>query len=301
MINRRLEIMRTLDSRTKFTARQLAERFGVSLRTIQRDLDYLQQMGVPLYSEVGIHGGYRVLPNRILPPLQLTQHEALGLFLMIEYLEHIPDFPYGIIRAQLADQYYSGLPDDVRDLISRSKQHLAVLQHSSIRPAPLTTQVLGAAVEKREISFAYHSRSGKKNVQVYPLGIYYEQGYWYMPASKQGEIRLYRVDRMEQLEEGPHRTEESLPTLAAWMKAGETRDSTEVILHFTDMGVRLAESDRIFASVLDREWRGCIPVEEFPFTAQKLLAYGPEVKVVSPRELQESVRELLEKTISQYS
>lgn len=57
MINRRLEIMRTLDSRTKFTARQLAERFGVSLRTIQRDLDYLQQMGVPLYSEVGIHGG----------------------------------------------------------------------------------------------------------------------------------------------------------------------------------------------------------------------------------------------------
>jgi predicted DNA-binding transcriptional regulator YafY len=54
-------------------------------------------------------------------------------------------------------------------------------------------------VEKREISFAYHSRSGKKNVQVYPLGNYYEQGYWYMPASKQGEIRLYRVDRMEQL------------------------------------------------------------------------------------------------------
>ncbi|NQX46604.1 hypothetical protein HQN87_14785 [Paenibacillus tritici] len=45
----------------------------------------------------------------------------------------------------------------------------------------------------------------------------------------------------------------------------------------------------------------CIPVEEFPFTAQKLLAYGPEVKVVSPRELQECVRELLEKTISQYS
>lgn len=41
--------------------------------------------------------------------------------------------------------------------------------------------------------------------------------------------------------------------------------------------------------------------KEFPFTVQKLLAYGPEVKVVSPRELQESVRELLEKTISQYS
>ncbi|MFC6647731.1 hypothetical protein ACFSQ7_01360 [Paenibacillus rhizoplanae] len=36
-------------------------------------------------------------------------------------------------------------------------------------------------------------------MQVYPLGIYYEQGYWYMPASKRGEIPLYRVDGMEQL------------------------------------------------------------------------------------------------------
>ena len=82
-----------LDSRKKFTARELAERFHVSMRTIQRDLDHLQQMGFPLYAEVGANGGYRVLPNRILPPLQLTEHEAFGLFMMIEYLETYPTSP----------------------------------------------------------------------------------------------------------------------------------------------------------------------------------------------------------------
>lgn len=68
-------------------------RFNVSVRTIQRDLDHLQQMGFPLYAEVGANGGYHVLPNRILPPLQLTEHEAFGLFMMIEYLEKVSDFP----------------------------------------------------------------------------------------------------------------------------------------------------------------------------------------------------------------
>ncbi|EBD8094960.1 HTH domain-containing protein, partial [Salmonella enterica] len=76
MNNRKLALMRLMDSRKKFTARELAERFQVSIRTIQRDLNDLQELGFPLYTEVGVNGGYRVLPNRILPPLQLTQHEA---------------------------------------------------------------------------------------------------------------------------------------------------------------------------------------------------------------------------------
>lgn len=60
MNQRRLAMMRLMDSRHKFTARELAERFEVSVRTIQRDLDALQTMGFPLYTEVGVNGGYRV-------------------------------------------------------------------------------------------------------------------------------------------------------------------------------------------------------------------------------------------------
>jgi predicted DNA-binding transcriptional regulator YafY len=57
----------------------------------------------------------------------------------------------------------------------------------------------------------------------------------------------------------------------------------------------------LFQSIQGHEWRGLVPLEEFPFTARKLLAYGPEVKVVSPEPLQQAVREMLEKSLSQYS
>ncbi|BBI36440.1 helix-turn-helix transcriptional regulator [Cohnella abietis] len=301
MNDRRLAIMRALDSRKKFTARELAERFDVSVRTIQRDLDDLQKKGVPLYTEVGASGGYRVLPNRILPPLQLAQHEAFGLFLMIEYLEKVPDFPFGSIRAYLAEQYFSSLPDDVKDMIIRMRQHITFLQHHSVQPESLTTTILSASVDKKEIEFAYASRSGTKKVQVYPIGIYYENGFWYMPAKKNERVLLYRTDRMQQLEVlNRSDSDNAIPTLKEWLNSEDSRETVEVVLQFTDFGARIAESDVLFKSVHNNEWRGEVPLEEFPFTARKLLSYGPEVKVISPPQLQEIVKGLLEKTLQNY-
>ncbi|PWW37964.1 MULTISPECIES: helix-turn-helix transcriptional regulator [Paenibacillus] len=300
MNHRKLALMRLMDSRKKFTARELAERFQVSIRTIQRDLNDLQELGFPLYTEVGVNGGYRVLPNRILPPLQLTQHEALGLFMMIEYLENVPDFPYGSIREHLAEEYYSTLPQDVQDLITRMRQHITFLQHHAVQAEALTTEILGAAVDKREIEFIYHSRQGHKTVQVFPIGIYYDHGYWYMPARRKDRVLLYRVDRMQELVILDS-IDESVPTLQEWLNFKEERESVEVVLQFTDFGARLAGSDVLFKSVEGNEWRGLVPHEEFPFTARKLLSYGPEVKVIKPLELQQQVRGMLERSLKQYN
>ncbi|MCG7409212.1 WYL domain-containing protein [Paenibacillus sp. ACRRX] len=301
MNNRRLMIMRLLDSRKKCTARELAERFQVSIRTIQRDLDYLQQIGVPLYTEVGVNGGYRVLPNRILPPLQLNQQEALGLYMMFEYLEQVPDFPYGSIRAQLAEHYFVSLPSDVQDMIIRMRQHITFLQHHSVQQEtePITTQILGAAVEKTAIEFMYAARSGMKLVRVYPLGIYYENGYWYMPAKKQERILLYRVDRMKQLNVFDQ-SNNGLPTLKEWLISNDERESVEVVLRFTDFGERLAVSDPLFTHVQHKEWRGQVSPDEFPFVARRLLSYGPEVKVITPPQLQTLIVEMLELNLGQY-
>lgn len=299
MNNRKLALMRLMDSRKKFTARELAERFQVSIRTIQRDLNDLQELGFPLYTEVGVNGGYRVLPNRILPPLQLTQHEALGLFMMIEYLENVPDFPYGSIREHLAEEYYSTLPQDVQDLITRMRQHITFLQHHAVQVEAVTTEILGAAVDQREIEFIYHSRQGHKKVQVFPIGIYYDHGYWYMPARRKDRVLLYRVDRMQELVMLDS-IDESVPSLKEWLNYKENRESVEVVLQFTEFGARLAGSDVLFKSVEGNEWRGLVPYEEFPFTARKLLSYGPEVKVIEPLELQQQVREMLERSLNQY-
>ncbi|CAM4429771.1 helix-turn-helix transcriptional regulator [Paenibacillus tarimensis] len=302
MNERRLAILRIIDARKKFTARELAERFDVSVRTIQRDLDALQSMGVPLYTQMGPHGGYRVLSNRILPPLQLTEQEALGLFLMLQYLERVPDFPYGTVRAHLAEQYYGALPDDVRDTIDRLRRHV-LFRHNPQQhtPAPLAELALGAAAAKQDILFHYHTADGVKEVHAFPLGIYFERGCWYMPAKRadKDRVQLYRVDRMEQLVPGSCR-DETLPDLVQWMNMEDHREGVKVELHFTARGARLAENDELFAADEKMVWIGRVPAGELPYTARRLLAYGAEVKVAGPPELQRMVIEELEKNLNQY-
>ena len=81
---RLLELMVRVQSKPRFTAAELAKEFGVSRRTILRDLQALSGMGVPLRSTPGPGGGYS-LPRggRRLSP-SLTVDEALGLIVSYE-------------------------------------------------------------------------------------------------------------------------------------------------------------------------------------------------------------------------
>lgn len=292
-------MMRLFDARKKITARELADRFQVSIRTIQRDLEKLQELGFPLYAEAGAHGGYRVLPNRILPPLQLTRQEALGLFLMLQWLERIPDFPHGAIRERLADHYYGSLPADVQEQISKMRKHIAFLQPNPSFPAPYTTLALQAAVDHRMLRFVYGSRSGDKTVEAYPLGLYYEHGYWYMPAKRNDKVLLYRVDRMQEAE-AALKEDHGVPPLLSWMAAGDDREGELAVVRFTAFGERLAQSDSMFQAVNEREWRGIVPEEEMAYVARKLLAYGAEAEAIAPPKLRGMMAEMLENAAGQY-
>ncbi|APB77809.1 helix-turn-helix transcriptional regulator [Paenibacillus polymyxa] len=304
MNERRIALMRILDSRKKYTARELAERFGVSVRTIQRDLDYLQQTGLPLYTEMGPHGGYRALPNRLLPPLHLARDEALGLFLMLQLLENIPDIPFGSVRGHLSEHYYAELPQDVQDSIDQLKEYISFRMLPTHAESPYTSIILEAALNKRRVNMHYRSASGEKWTEVYPIGLYFDHGYWYMPAHSRDRIILYRSDRVitiTMLEE----TLDSLPTLQEWLASEDSRIGIPSKIKFTALGARLAGSDALFQSVSHQEgqgqeWQGYIPVEEFRYVSRLLLKYGPEAEVIYPKELRMRVKELLQDSLNPY-
>lgn len=300
MNERRITLMRMLDSRKKYTARELAERFDVSVRTIQRDLDYLQQTGFPLYTETGPHGGYRALPNRLLPPLQLSRDEALGLFLMLKLLEHIPDMPFGAVREHLSEQYYAGLPQDVQESIDLLKNYVAFRMMPTQAASPYTSIILEAAMNKRRIQMKYRSASKESKAEVFPVGLYFEQGYWYMPAFSRDRILLYRADRITDLvlmEE----TMPDLPSLQHWLSAPDNRAGEQALIRFTAFGARLAESDPLFQHLCDQQWRGNIPADEFPFVARLLLKYGPDAEVIYPDSLREQVKQLFQDSLQPYN
>ena len=66
-------------ARRPWSAARLAEEFEVSKRTIERDVQSLQLAGVPIYADYGVSGGYSILREHSLPPLNLTVPESLAV------------------------------------------------------------------------------------------------------------------------------------------------------------------------------------------------------------------------------
>src|SRR5215472_16693330 len=93
-LDRALGIVLALRSGKEMTARQLAQRLQVSLRTIYRDVGTLSALGVPIYTERGRGGGFRLLEGYFLPPIMFTQDEALGLEAALAILQSMRAHPF---------------------------------------------------------------------------------------------------------------------------------------------------------------------------------------------------------------
>lgn len=98
----------------------------VSRRTIQRDIDALCEMGIPIAADLGVTGGYSLPPDYTLPPLALTLHEALLLRLALSSLSQLSATPFKQERESLLAKIQTLLPQ-------RESEHLDMISGSSPR------------------------------------------------------------------------------------------------------------------------------------------------------------------------
>lgn len=87
--DRIIAILIQLQSRKIVKAQELSERFGVSLRTIYRDIRTLESSGVPIYGEAGI--GYSLVDGYRLPPIMFSKEEAMSFITAEKLMEHFTD------------------------------------------------------------------------------------------------------------------------------------------------------------------------------------------------------------------
>lgn len=97
------------------------EACGVSLRTIQRDLRDLEELGVPLYAEYGPKGGYRLLKEKLLPPLTFRENEAVAMFFAYQSLHNYASIPFGEQAVSALSKIYRILPPNAKRTIDRLK------------------------------------------------------------------------------------------------------------------------------------------------------------------------------------
>ena len=301
---RLLELLVRVQTRPRFTAQELAEEFGVSRRTILRDMAVLSQMGVPLRSTSGPGGGYS-LPRggRRLSP-SLTVDEALALIVSYEAFLRYPVSPFSAEGVSAVTKLRAALPPDVVRELDTLRGHVAVVEPVRDYEAPLLGDLLRAALDGAHLKVTYNSaRSGASERVIYPFGVYASQGFWYCAChdyKREMNVSL-RADRFISVErlEGPGTPPRPAHVpLGKWTREvrGDPGERLRLRILVSERGAKSFE----LVSLLGRTEvgpSGCaiveaeIPRSEIDFYASRLLSVGADVRVESPLELTLTMRE----------
>src|SRR5436305_11774743 len=125
------------------TAGEIARRFEVSKRTVFRDIEALCEMGVLIVTESGTHGGYTLMPDYSVAPLQLTMREALLLRLALSSVSQLADTPFKQKRESLLAKMQSLIP--IRH--QQDTEHLMQTIHPDIPARNSTVPVIEQFLE----------------------------------------------------------------------------------------------------------------------------------------------------------
>ncbi|MFC9993516.1 helix-turn-helix transcriptional regulator [Nocardia sp. NPDC127526] len=199
---RMLRLLSLLQTRRTWVGNELAERLGVTLRTVRRDIERLREMGYPVQATTGHAGGYRLASGTDMPPLLLDDEEAVAL----------------VLALRTASGGVAGMEETALRTLAKLEQVLpARLKHrvtalaatAPLGPLPWTPgprtdptvlATLAAASRDHEIiGFDYRTRGGSTHRRrAEPYGVVFVTNLWYLLGfdTHHGDWRVYRADRI---------------------------------------------------------------------------------------------------------
>ncbi len=309
LASRLLSILMLLQTRGRMSAKELAAKFEVSVRTIHRDIDQLSAAGIPVYADRGRAGGFQLLDGYRTKLTGLTQPEAEALFLV--------GLPGPAAQLGLADllsaarlKLVAALPANMRPSAERiaARFHLDPTAWFHAADPLASLQPVARAVWSGHYLRLHYRRAGEVESlarKLGPLGLVLKGGNWYLVAQSGKSIRTYRVANIDnaQISEEPFVRPPAFDLATYWRKASldyetgvyhETAD-----IHLSKRGMKLLEllgpyvmqAAARTARASDRNgWVQCtIPIESIGFGVRELLRLGEDVEIFGPPALREKM------------
>lgn len=289
-INRLLEMTIILINKKKTTARDMAARFGVSTRTIYRDIDVLSTAGVPVYTTKGKNGGICLLDDYYIGGTAMKASEADSLRIALETLKatKYPDVDTVIHKL---GSVFKGKPKDISwikiDFSPWGSTPNEDHRFSNIRDA---------IVSHRMIVFDYtgsNGQSGRRRVEPYVL--WYKGSGWYLfgYCMDKHDFRLFRMTRIKALTLNQETfIERTLPDEEQKFKQDDLPMVTLKLKFKPNIRYRIFDDFNSDYIALDGDGGGRVSVT-FPagdWVIGYLLSYGDGIEVLAPESMRDAVK-----------
>jgi predicted DNA-binding transcriptional regulator YafY len=198
---RLLRLLSLLQSRRGWTGPELAERLGVTARTVRNDVDRLRRLGYPVDATPGVAGGYRLGTGAAVPPLLLDDDEAVAVAVGLRTAAggSVAGIEETSVRALIKLEQL--LPPPLRRRIQALEASIVSTPSAEPRIDPQVLTVIAAACrDHHRVRFDYlrHDGTGSRR-DVEPHRMVHAGRRWYLVAwdADRQDWRTFRVDRMD--------------------------------------------------------------------------------------------------------
>lgn len=177
-------------------ARELADRFGVTRRTIERDLDTLRLAGVPLYGDRGRRGGAGLIGSGPARPVSLTAAEATAL-VVAAHLS--PDAPFAAAGRSAVDKVLGALDEGTRIATETLRDRFRLASPVATARPGVRSTIEDAVREQRVLRIRYRDRDGAETRRdVDPVGLYLDVDHWALIGwcHLRQAARMFLLDRI---------------------------------------------------------------------------------------------------------
>ena len=298
-IDRLIGILSVLLQGQKVTAPELAEKFEVSRRTINRDVEDLCKAGIPIRTEQGAGGGIGIMEGYRMDRALLTSKDMQMILAGLRSLDSVSGSRYyGQLMEKIqmgSSNFVSGRDSLLIDLSSWYKEALA----------PKIELIQDAIEERKLLKFHYYAPGGDSLRQVEPYYLIFKWSSWYVWGwcDKRRDFRLFKLNRMDmpekcQAEYTPREVE--LPDLSIErIFPGEIKVKA---LFASDVKWRLVEEfgAESFREQEDGRLLFQRDYTDFETLFSWLLTFGDKVEVLEPVSVREELIKTAQNMVSLY-
>ena len=306
--DRTLAILVLLQSRKLVKAQDLSHRFGVSLRTIYRDIRSLEAAGVPILGEAGV--GYSIMEGYRLPPVMFTREEA-GSFVAAEKLMlQFTDAGLGAYFKSAMDKIKSVLKGSEKDWITVLEKGVWTAtgyepfnNNAIVNVLPI---LFNSIALQQQVHMTYRSLSSAEpqNRLIEPVGVFYENNRWYLYAycHLRNDYRQFRTDRILAIKPTEKPFSKSHNNIGNLKKEKADCIKTKVVIAVHKKAAQYISEGRKYYGFTEEKEYGHEMHMTFMTTSMEGLArwylmFGDQARILEPVELKLKVKELAEKAL----
>jgi predicted DNA-binding transcriptional regulator YafY len=287
-ISRLFSIVYYLLEKKESTGKELADRLGVSVRTIYRDIDILSSAGIPIYTNQGKGGGIVILDNFVLNKSVLSEKEQDEILLALQNLSSTRYPDIDSILSRLSSLFkksdvnwievdYSPWGSD-----ERKKENFNMLKM--------------AIIGKQSIRFEYFNTSGAKSIRrVDPIKLVFKDKAWYLKAYCYDKTagRTFKISRMADIEiTGDIFAQREQAGVSTEPEDNQFREFIDIRLRISPAGAYRIYDDFGEKEITKHDDGSFTVIASMPvgdWLSNYILSYGPVIEAIEPQSLQDAV------------